>query len=185
MKEQEVWLYFGRTGRGSMEIRKAEAGDYEEIMRIYAYARKFMAEHGNPGQWGNGHPAGETIKKDIENQKCHVCVGEEGRLLGVFYFAEEEDPTYQEIDGAWKNEKPYGVVHRIASAPETKGVGSFCLKWALQQCGNLRIDTHDDNVPMQSLLKKLGFSYCGRIRLKDGSPRIAFQKILVENESLN
>lgn len=44
--------------------------------------------------------------------------------------------------------------------------------------GNVRIDTHRDNQPMQALLKKCGFAYCGRIFLADGSERIAFQKTL-------
>lgn len=35
-----------------MEIRHAEQKDYDRIMEIYAYARKYMEEHGNPKQWG-------------------------------------------------------------------------------------------------------------------------------------
>ena len=31
-----------------MEVRKARPADLPEIMAIYAYARSFMAAHGNP-----------------------------------------------------------------------------------------------------------------------------------------
>ena len=31
-----------------MKIRKSEPQDLERILEIYAYARRFMAEHGNP-----------------------------------------------------------------------------------------------------------------------------------------
>ena len=68
------------------------------------------------------------------------------------------------------------MAHRVASAGRCKGVGAFCLNWAFEQSGNLRIDTHHDNKPMQNLLNKLGFEYCGIIYLENGEPRLAFQK---------
>ncbi len=70
----------------------------------------------------------------------------------------------------------YGVIHRIASSGVCRGAASFCLKWALAQCGNVRIDTHRNNQVMQNLLRKNGFSYCGIIFTEDGSERLAFQK---------
>ena len=99
-------------------------------------------------------------------------------MAAVFYFAAEEDPTYGVIkDGAWLSDAPYGVVHRIASGRAVKGAASFCLEWAFGQTGNIRIDTHENNIPMQNMLKKNGFRYCGRIYLENGEPRIAFQKV--------
>ena len=139
-----------------MEIKKAAEKELDRILEIYAYARKFMAENGNATQWKDSYPPVELIKQDIGEGKCHVCV-EGDKILGVFYFAGEDDPAYREIrDGHWLNEEPYAVVHRIASAEGTKGVASFCLNWALEQTGNIRIDTHEDNKPMQGLLKKWG-----------------------------
>lgn len=35
-----------------MYIRKAAEGDLPRMMEIYAVARRFMAAHGNPNQWG-------------------------------------------------------------------------------------------------------------------------------------
>ena len=78
--------------------------------------------------------------------------------------------------GKWINSRPYGVVHRIVSALGGRGVASFCLDWALNQCGNLRIDTHRDNIPMQNLLHRNGFTLCGTVRLAGGEERLAFQK---------
>lgn len=153
--------------------------DWEEIRKIYAGARQFMAEHGNAGQWGTNYPGEELLLDNIRQEKLYVCAGgEEEKIAAVFYFAAEEDPSYGKIeDGAWLNEEPYGVVHRIASARTVKGAASFCLNWAFRQTGNIRIDTHEDNIPMQNMLRKNGFRYCGKIHLKNGEPRIAFQKI--------
>lgn len=160
-----------------MRIRNVQMKDWEAILEIYAYAREFMKKQGNPTQWGDSYPAKETLLNDIQEEKLYVCENDEGRIVGVFYFAKEDDPTYRVItEGQWLSDAPYAVVHRIASAKDTKGVATFCLMWAFGQTKNLRIDTHDDNIPMQSLLKKLDFCKCGRIYLPNGSPRIAYQK---------
>ncbi len=42
---------------------------------------------------------------------------------------------------------------------------------------NFRIDTHNDNKIMQHVIEKNGFIRCGIIYVKDGSPRIAYEKI--------
>ncbi len=159
-----------------MEIKKAEADQIDQIMDIYEYARKFMRENGNQDQWGNRHPPRELIEEDIRQRKLYVCM-EEGKIAAVFYFDIEDDPTYRVIErGAWLNDKPYGVVHRIASTKGSKGAATFCLNWAYELAGNIRIDTHEDNKPMRGLLGKLGFIYCGIIYIASGASRIAFQK---------
>lgn len=158
-----------------MRIRKTRLEELEKVMEIYRCARDFMAQQGNPNQWGLGHPSKEMIEQDIELGKSYVCVEEED-IAAVFYFAVEEDPTYGRIDGgAWKNQRPYGVIHRIASCH--KGAGEFCVRWAMEQCDNIRMDTHKDNIPMQNLLGKCGFFYCGIIYLANGHERLAFHKV--------
>ena len=159
-----------------MKIRKTQIEELELVMQIYANARAFMEAHGNPNQWGKTKPLREDVERDIAQGKSYVCV-DNHEIVGVFYFAIESDPTYVEIyDGAWKNEERYGVVHRIASSGKKKGVGSFCLQWAYEQCKNLKIDTHRENVVMQNLLRKNDFQYCGIIYLLDGNERLAYQK---------
>lgn len=160
----------------SMQIRKAAISDLKDILSIYAYARSFMREHGNAAQWAGGYPKEEILKDDIEKQKLHLLTQGE-KKLAVFYCAIEEDPCYKVINGAWINDEPYCVVHRIASAKGTKGAATFCLNWAFEKLGHLRIDTHEDNIPMQNLLKKLGFTRCGIVWMQDGTERIAFEKV--------
>jgi len=87
------------------------------------------------------------------------------------------DPTYVVIEGAWLDDAPYAAVHRVASRGEVKGLTDQILDWALEQHGNIRIDTHDDNIPMQRALARCGFTPCGRIWIEDGTPRIAYHKI--------
>ncbi len=145
-------------------------------MQIYAAARQFMKENGNPDQWKDIFPELKTIENDIEVGNHYLCLDEDDNILVVFAYIYGDDPTYHEINGKWLNNGPYGVVHRIASSNRRSGAAYYCLDWAYQQCHNLRIDTHQDNVPMQNLIRKLGFDYCGIIKTHDGTDRLAFQK---------
>ena len=165
-----------------MEIRHTEYTDVDRIMDIYAYAREFMARTGNPNQWGKTNwPPRALILEDIAAGKSYVCE-QDGRIVGTFFFdsGPEIEPTYETItDGAWIGPEEYGVVHRIAGDGSRKGIGSFCINWAYEQCGrHLRIDTHPDNHVMQSMLAKLGFVRCGIIYIQqDPDPRLAYEKL--------
>ncbi len=164
-----------------MKIRKSTEQDFERMMEIYSYARSFMAEHGNPRQWGATHwPPEALIHNDIKDGNSYVCVNDAEEVIGTFFmiFGKDIEPTYKDItEGAWLDDSPYGVVHRIAADGSQKGTGSFCLDWAYEQCGHLRIDTHGDNTVMQNLLGKLGFVHCGTIYVEeDDDPRLAYEK---------
>ena len=162
----------------SYEIQTAQAENLPEILQIYAQAREFMRQTGNPNQWMTHHPAESILRNDIREQKLHLCV-DNGEILGVFYYTQGIDPTYVRIfEGSWLNDEPYGVIHRIAVCRHGKGVAAFCFDWALQQCPQLRIDTHRDNLPMQKALKKQGFTRCGIIYLESGDQRIAYHKAI-------
>ncbi|MBQ8082386.1 MAG: GNAT family N-acetyltransferase [Clostridia bacterium] len=163
-----------------MNIRKAELRDLNEIMAIYERARRFMTEHGNPRQWAaRSWPPEALIRADIAAKKSYVCE-ENGQLAAVFYYdyGPDIEPTYRQIEeGSWGDPAPYGVVHRIASAGNTHGAGAYCIDWAYAQSGHLRIDTHGDNLPMQRLLEKLGFTRRGIIHVaEDHDPRLAYEK---------
>ena len=128
-----------------MQIRQANIEDLPQLLALYDHARIFMAEHGNPAQWGKNYPSEELVEGDIRNGNQYVGVADER-------------------------------IHRITSDGTVKGAASACLTWAFGQCGNLKIDTHRDNVVMQNMLQKNGFQSCGIIHVQDGSERLAYQK---------
>ena len=165
-----------------MKIRKSELEDLDKIMEIYAFARDFMAKNGNPNQWGpTNWPPRELIQKDIETGHSYVCLNDDDEIIGTFFFIQGKDiePIYLEItDGSWLDESPYGVIHRLAGDGSEKGIGSFCINWAYDECKHIRIDTHIDNIVMQKLVEKLGFTHCGTIYVEqDNYPRLAYEKI--------
>ncbi|WP_321330803.1 GNAT family N-acetyltransferase [uncultured Bacteroides sp.] len=162
-----------------MEIRKTQLEELDTLMNIYAQAKLFMRKTGNNNQWIDGYPSREIAMKDITNGNSYVCTDDDNEIVATFCFIQGEDATYLKIyDGQWLNDRPYGVVHRLAGTGKSKGIGTFCLQWCFDQCKNIRVDTHHDNVVMQNLLKKNGYVTCGIIYIANGTPRIAFQKCL-------
>ena len=86
-------------------IRLAVPEDFTSIMSIYAYARSFMQETGNPNQWGNHFPPEELIHNRIRDKQLFV-LEENGTLHGAFAFIIGEDPTYLQIDdGSWLSDE--------------------------------------------------------------------------------
>lgn len=165
----------------NLKIRKSLPEDLDRIMEIYEIARDFMKKTGNPNQWGpTNWPPRELIENDIELEKSYVCVNGENRILGTFFFIHGTDiePKYCEItEGSWIDDSAYGVIHRLATDGSQKGIGTFCINWAYDQCKHIRIDTHGDNIAMQKLVEKLGFIHCGTIYVnQDNYPRLAYEK---------
>lgn len=162
--------------RKDFTVRKTTLQDIPRLQQIFARARRFMAETGNPNQWKNTKPALAQLEKDISDGNSYVVLTE-GEIHGTFCFFVGNDPTYDIIyNGSWLNDGEYGVVHRIASSGNIKGMGTFMMQWAYSQHQNIRIDTHEDNRVMQNMLHKLGYKRCGIILLEDGDERVAFQR---------
>ena len=158
-------------------IRLAIESDLLEIKSIVAKARKLMKASGNVNQWVDGYPSIDVLLSDIRSGNAYLLLRED-KVVAYFAMIDGSDPTYNFIaEGNWLNDESYGVLHRIASNGETKGVFKEILLYASEHYSNIRIDTHHDNNIMQRLLEKNGFVYCGTIFLADGSPRLAYQRI--------
>ncbi len=163
-------------------IRKATYEDVPELMEVFGKARETMRASGNMHQWNDGYPSEEIVRKDIENGVCYVLCKNE-RIIATMAFIPGPDPTYANIyDGQWIDESPYYVIHRIAAAEPGNNAAHLMLLWALTQTDSIRIDTHKDNVIMQHILAKQGFTYCGMIYLANGDPREAYQMSLKANK---
>lgn len=154
-------------------IRPAGFGDQNRIEELYANARRFMRSTGNPDQWGDVYPPRQMITDNITRGRLYVITKQEV-IHGVFYFAVENDPTYDEIfEGAWHSDKPYGVIHRVAG-DGSGGIVQAAVEFALSKISYLRMDTYRDNKVMQHVLKKNGFRECGVIYVEEDFPMIAF-----------
>jgi len=163
-------------------LRTAEMRDLDAICGIIDHAKASLASR-NIDQWQDGYPNRETILADIGRRAGRVLV-EGSQVVGYCMLSFAGEPTYREIDGAWRVKKEkYAVMHRVAVARQGEGLGLVMLRGVEDLCCHrgvwaLRADTHADNHSMQRLLTKFGMGYCGGICLTNGDPRIAFDKEL-------
>lgn len=165
-----------------MEFRKSTKSDITKIMDIVKQAQAYFKEQ-NIDQWQNNYPNDEVINNDINNGESYVMLdGDDIVATTVISFAKEK--SYENIlDGKWITNGDYGVIHRIAVENTHKGkrLSHKIIKYTEEVCKqnnihSIKVDTHEDNILMQSLLKKNGFEYCGIVYLEDGGKRVAFEK---------
>jgi N-acetylglutamate synthase-like GNAT family acetyltransferase len=167
-----------------MEFRKSKESDINSIMKIINQAQFSLKQQGI-NQWQNNYPNAETIKKDIQDNFAYVLL-KEGNIVGTVAISFEGEKTYESIfEGQWISENKYVVIHRLAVDNDHKGTGisTQILKEIEQICINekvssIKIDTHEENIAMQKMLKNNNFKYCGIIYLEDKSKRFAFEKII-------
>ena len=134
-----------------------------------------MKNNGNPNQWEDRYPEASTVENDIK-QEFPMYAWKMGNCwnICILYRRRSYLPCGSK-NGEWHSDRePYGVIHRVASNGVTKGVTRAAFSYGLERSGYVRIDTHEDNKPMQGALKKFGFRECGVIHLERGAERIAF-----------
>ena len=112
-----------------------------------------MKNNGNPNQWEDRYLEVSTVREnDVKQGISYVYARKTAKSWAPSYFY-GKGSTYRVIEnGAWhSDQKPYGVIHRVASDGETKGVTRAAFTFGMERSGYLRIDTHRDNKPMQGL----------------------------------
>ncbi|WP_026888946.1 GNAT family N-acetyltransferase [Clostridium beijerinckii] len=167
-----------------MKFRKAVERDINDIMRIIKQAQGYFKEQGI-NQWQNNYPNPETIRNDINNKHSYI-LSKDNNIVATAAVSFDGEKTYDSIyEGGWITNNQYAVIHRIAVDNTYKGLGlsSEIIKNVEELCLNrgihsIKVDTHEENISMQKLLKKNKFQYCGIIYLEDGNKRIAFERIL-------
>lgn len=171
--------------RKNLRFRKGSAEDLLRIMELVADAQNWFAKQ-EIDQWQDGYPTPEIISSDILCRNNYI-IEYNGVVVATFVLSFDGESTYREVKGkGWLNANPYAVIHRIAVADECrrKGIAREILHYAEEVCAerdieNIRIDTHRDNAAMRSLLKKMGYTHCGRITLESGAYREAYHKIVL------
>lgn len=168
-----------------MKFRKSVKKDIDSIMRIIKQAQEYFKEQGID-QWQNDYPNKNTINDDIKNGESYA-LEKDGCLVATAMITFKGEKSYSSIyGGEWLNNNEYAAIHRIAvdntykgldiSSQIIKNIENLCLQ---RNICSIKIDTHEDNLPMQKVLKKNKFKYCGIIYLDDNSKRIAFEKVLL------
>jgi len=170
-----------------MQLKRSSLQDIPAIMTIIEDAKELLASL-HIDQWQNGYPNAAQVENDIKNNESYVVVNDADVVMATSMFTLRKEPTYKEvIDGKWlvDENEVYGVIHRMAIKKEFRklGLATFLFDEFHQQLKDkniqsLKIDTHEDNLGMQSLIKKLGYKYCGIIYTDYNAKRLAFEKVI-------
>ncbi|MDR0897588.1 MAG: GNAT family N-acetyltransferase [Oscillospiraceae bacterium] len=167
-----------------MILRKMTPQDLPQVMQIIAEAQAFLGVQG-VDQWQDGYPGEALIREDIETGRGYVLAeGDQVRAMAVV--ALDGEPTYDTIyEGAWTTPEPYACFHRTAVGAAFRGTGAAdaliaSCEAVAKAAGlySIRIDTHRDNLVMQKMLHRNGYTLCGVIYLETGAARIALEKHL-------
>ncbi len=163
-------------------FRAAIITDCDAIWKILQQAILRRKNDGSM-QWQDGYPNLETVQNDIEKKIGYVLTENE-KVVAYCAILLNDEPAYQHIEGQWLTSGDFYVVHRIAVSDEVAGKG-YAMKifaaienFALQHhIFSIKMDTNFDNAAMLHILKKCGYTYCGKVHLRK-SERLGYEKLL-------
>lgn len=183
-----------------MKMRYATTADIEQILAITDSARRFQRQCGFR-QWEDGYPAYENIAADIAAQGAYIFENEgtsakaaditiegsnivERENIVAYAYLTGGDAEYDRLSGIWHYPGPYGVIHRLAIAPNFRGQGLAAQILAMSEAHlaaqgirTMRIDTGQDNIVMQRILSRADYT-CRGLHHFSWGPRLAYEKPL-------
>ena len=164
-------------------IRKAILDDLQSIMDIVAKTIILMRQEGN-SQWNEDYPTSDVFSNDISTNSLYVYSNQE--IVRGFICINMTSPN-EYANACWNSDAEFIVLHRLAVHPDARkqGVGSRLLRFAEDYAKKkgisyIRTDTNNNNVGMNALFEKFGYTKVSEIRLRDLSVSFScYDKILI------
>ena len=160
------------------ELILAQEKDLETCIRLIDEGRAFQRAQGFV-QWPDYYPNKDTIREDIRLERGYLVTVDE-KPAGYQSIDFGGEPAYEVLEGTWRTDGPYAVVHRMAIGDGYRGMGltkqifvkirEICLA---RDVHCIKIDTDYPNLRMQHVLEKEGFVACGTVYFR-GEGRIAY-----------
>lgn len=155
-----------------MQLKQAKMADFDKIIAILQDGANQLAESGVE-QWQGDYPSLDQIKQDIKMGWAYLAVSDDNQTVGAISIVPAPDHSYDLMDGKWlKDTQKYVVIHRVAIHSQHSGNG-YATKLFTKvidkirddhpEIETIRIDTHEDNKPMQHLIDKMGFTRVGTL----------------------
>ncbi len=172
-----------------MRIRPAQSSDLPTILVITNQASTRLALQGVP-QWQGGYPSRHNFEQDIAKNQLFVAINESQNVVGFASISLDEDPNYNTVLGGsfWTIPHPSVVIHRLAVDEQELGRGIAQALYhhaevIAQQHGrhSLKVDTHEKNLAMNRLIRKMGYQLVGTVKLAHDAIdpwRLAYEKII-------
>lgn len=156
-----------------MYLRRAEMKDLPQIESIIQDGKRHLAAQ-HIDQWQGIYPDTKILVDDIQNGHTMILV-EDYEVLGAAAVIPGPDDSYQDIDGKWlTDDDSYVAIHRVAVSANHRGHGlaGKLFNAIFEEVDNfdsikgIRIDTHPDNLGMQHIIEKSGFTKTGTVEVK-------------------
>lgn len=166
-----------------MELKLRPVQPQEDVLcyAILDGARAFQRAQGFV-QWTDDYPDESTVPEDRANGIGYVLLADDA-IAGYLAVDFGGEPAYEDIDGAWGQDTPYAVVHRMGFAPDYRGRGLADAAFRLVEelcesrgIRHVRVDTDFPNKRMQHILEKNGYVYRGIVVYSIGR-RMAYDKV--------
>lgn len=181
-------------------MRYATTADIEQILAITDSARRFQRQCGFR-QWEDGYPAYDDIAADIADKGAYIFENEgtsakaaditiegsnivERENIVAYAYLTGGDAEYDRLSRIWHYPGPYGVIHRLAIAPNFRGQSLAAQILAMSEAHlaaqgirAMRIDTGQDNIVMQRILSRADYT-CRGLHHFSWGPRLAYEKPL-------
>ena len=138
-----------------LELAKIE--EIEIYNTIINEGREFQREQGFI-QWSDDYPNKDAIQEDISRKRGYVFKVD-GQAAAYMCIDFDGEPAYCNIQGEWRTEGVYAVVHRISISSQfrNRGLAKEIFELIEALCNDkgiksIRIDTYRLNERMQHVL---------------------------------
>lgn len=161
-------------------LRRLTGSDYAAVRDFFRQGIRYQRSLGFT-QWLDGYPNDDLLERDYETGRGFIIeIG--GKPAGYVVIDTAGDAEYDRLSHIWRLSGPYAAVHRIVLGDSFrgKGYGSRLLEeieifLSDKGVAVIRFDTGVDNLPMQTLLKKSGYTDLGHHVFVWG-PRFTYEK---------
>ncbi len=166
-----------------LQLKLVEKEEIQQVLTLIADGKAHLEEQGIP-QWQGAYPKLEMIENDIAEKKAYFLMLDE-EAVGYYCVDFGGEPEYENLDGQWLTDAPYGVIHRMCISSKHRGQRLAVQAYALAEelckarnIGSIRVDTAPQNKKMLHIIEQSGYSYCGTIVYADEGLRVAYEKLL-------
>lgn len=151
-----------------IEIRWADISEASLCLEFIEDAKAFQKAQGII-QWTDDYPNIDTVVRDIEKERGYI-ITDDDIPFGYVCVDFGGEKSYERIEGKWKDNGKYGVIHRLAFGAASRGKGATKKVFELirklcreSEATSIRVDTGSENKLVQHIFEREGFEKCGTL----------------------
>ncbi|MDR0975790.1 MAG: hypothetical protein LBM01_02415 [Christensenellaceae bacterium] len=142
-----------------IKFRRATIEDFNDIWRLLTHARSLMRKHNNI-QWDGLTKA--FIKNEIAREEYYLVI-RGGETVACFALSHNHDTSNEDnfTYSGTQCTQPNIEIGRLALAKFDLGLVRVIFDYVVSLCPNIVIDTGENNIAIQKMCLRLGFTKIG------------------------